>query len=162
MRLVKGDLFKVEADAIGHGVNCRGVMGAGIAKVFKAKWPQMFSDYKSMCDLGLAPGHSEVYLTDTNQILVNLFTQDEPGPNATKEWLRLALADASQKLFNLSDPDDGKVVFAMPLVGCGIGGLEFADLWTTLELMNQIWGNYIEYVVVYTDDNEELVPEEWR
>jgi O-acetyl-ADP-ribose deacetylase (regulator of RNase III) len=160
IRLEKGDLFKVEANAIGHGVNCEGAMGAGIAKAFKARWPQMFDDYRSMCNLGVTPGFAEVYLTDQDQMIVNLFTQDKPGPNASKEWLRLALADASQKLYNYSDPDAGKVVFAMPLVGCGIGGLEFNDLWSTLNLMDQIWGRYIDYVVVYNDDNEGLIPKE--
>jgi O-acetyl-ADP-ribose deacetylase (regulator of RNase III) len=32
---IEGDLFNSDAQALAHGVNIRGVMGAGIAKPFK-------------------------------------------------------------------------------------------------------------------------------
>ena len=29
-----------------HQVNCQGVMGAGIAKQIRARWPEVYEDYK--------------------------------------------------------------------------------------------------------------------
>lgn len=38
MKIITGDLFEqTHLDAIGHGVNCKGVMGAGIAAQFKKR-----------------------------------------------------------------------------------------------------------------------------
>lgn len=42
-----GDLLDANVDFIFHQVNCEGIMGAGIAKMIKAKWPKVFNEYKS-------------------------------------------------------------------------------------------------------------------
>ena len=39
---IKGDIFKSNADAILHQVNCQGVMGSGIAKQVKENFPVVF------------------------------------------------------------------------------------------------------------------------
>ena len=41
----KGDIFNSSADIICHQVNCQGVMGAGIAKEIRARYPKVFEDY---------------------------------------------------------------------------------------------------------------------
>ena len=38
----KGDLFESNCEALVNAVNCIGVMGAGIAHVFKVRYPDMF------------------------------------------------------------------------------------------------------------------------
>ena len=47
--LINGDLLdafdKGEVDVIGHVVNCCGVMGSGIAKSIKKKYPEVFEYY---------------------------------------------------------------------------------------------------------------------
>lgn len=44
----EGDLFEVQGN-IGHGVNCSGVMGKGIALEFKRRYPEMFKSYRNLC-----------------------------------------------------------------------------------------------------------------
>src|SRR5438105_4012234 len=48
---VSGDLFqnRFKAQALGHGCNCQGSMGAGIAKGFKERYPEMFEEYRRLC-----------------------------------------------------------------------------------------------------------------
>ena len=41
-----GDLLDAHVDIIFHVTNCMGVMGAGIAKSIKNKWPKVFTEYK--------------------------------------------------------------------------------------------------------------------
>ena len=50
IEFVKGDIFESHCFAAVNPVNCVGVMGAGLAKQFKERYPQMFKDYKKRCD----------------------------------------------------------------------------------------------------------------
>ena len=45
----EGDLFRAPSGIICHQVNCKGVMGRGVAKTFKEKYPFAFSQYKDLC-----------------------------------------------------------------------------------------------------------------
>ena len=45
----EGDLFRAPNGIICHQVNCKGVMGRGVAKTFKEKYPFAFSQYKDLC-----------------------------------------------------------------------------------------------------------------
>lgn len=47
IREVYGDLLDTECDVIAHQVNCMGVMGSGVAKAIKEKYPEVFSEYKN-------------------------------------------------------------------------------------------------------------------
>lgn len=48
---VSGDLFADEhcVQAFAHGCNCQGSMGAGIAKTFRARYPEMYEEYRRRC-----------------------------------------------------------------------------------------------------------------
>lgn len=41
----RGNIFDTKADVICNAVNCIGVMGAGVAKAFADKFPEMYWSY---------------------------------------------------------------------------------------------------------------------
>jgi hypothetical protein len=43
IRYQTGDIFTSSAQVIVNPVNCRGVMGAGLARAFKQRYPEMFA-----------------------------------------------------------------------------------------------------------------------
>lgn len=45
MLILNGDLFKTPFEIIAHQVNCQGVMGSGVAKQVKEKFPYVYSTY---------------------------------------------------------------------------------------------------------------------
>lgn len=49
IKYVKGNILESDAEALVNPVNCVGVMGTGLAKQFKAKYPEMFDKYKELC-----------------------------------------------------------------------------------------------------------------
>ena len=51
IKIVKGDLMQATENIIGHQVNCQGVMGSGVAKSVKEKFPKAFERYKGFVDL---------------------------------------------------------------------------------------------------------------
>ena len=79
---IKGDIFESGADVILHQVNCQGVMGSGVAKQVREKYPSVYKSYKEFCDryepgdlLGVAlPGQA-----DESTIIINIFAQDKFG-----------------------------------------------------------------------------------
>ena len=46
---VKGNIFNTKAQTVVNTVNCVGVMGKGIALVYKLRYPKMFDIYKDYC-----------------------------------------------------------------------------------------------------------------
>ncbi len=47
-----GDMFACDMQTIVNTVNCVGIMGKGIAQIFKKKYPAMFKDYDDRCARG--------------------------------------------------------------------------------------------------------------
>ena len=91
-----GNIFTTRAQAIGHGVNTKGVMGAGIAFSVRLMYPEVYLEYRELCESGeLQPGDVYTALDENSgRYIVNLASQDAPGANARLEWLRASLSRA--------------------------------------------------------------------
>lgn len=50
IKIIKGDLLSVTHGIIGQQVNCQGVMGSGVAKQIKEKYPMAFEGYRGIID----------------------------------------------------------------------------------------------------------------
>jgi O-acetyl-ADP-ribose deacetylase (regulator of RNase III) len=137
MEVVKGNLFDYsykQGFAIGHGCNVDGAMGAGIAKSFRAMFPDMYLMYRVLCESGRAPVgdfQSWSYWNHYEPGPVfwgyNLFTQDRPGPCARIEWIDSSIALA------VEDAERQGVKLAIPEIGCGIGGLNPREVYAVFE-----------------------------
>lgn len=121
----KGNIFDSEAEVIGHGVNTYGVMGAGIAKQIRERFPHVYAAYRRACDSGnFLPGMTlPVEDPDTGVWIMNLASQERPGADARLEWLEESLTEALRQM-----PNVGLTSLALPQIGAGIGGLEWDDV----------------------------------
>lgn len=121
----QGDLFTCGLPAIAHGVNCRGVMGAGIARQFRSRYPKMFQSYRRRCLRGeLLPGEIVPWKHHDGTVIYNLATQQEPGADAQPWMITAAVGQMITEAYH-----DFRITrIAMPLIGCGIGGLTRTDL----------------------------------
>ena len=128
-KFLKGDMFATQPELNGtvieaycHGSNCIGVMGAGVALLFKRKYPAMYKEYHERCIKGeFFGGDCMTYNKPKlyKQVIFNMFSQEKPGPNASYEWLQKSFQKmvVSAKLLGITK-------IAMPLIGAGIGGLD--------------------------------------
>ena len=124
-----GDLFSQGITALGHGVNCQGLMGAGIAPEFRRRWPAMFEAYRQQCQAGrLRPGGLFAWSGPDGMTVLNLATQDRPGRHATLDAVHRSVA-AAVKYCERHQIDQ----FAIPRLGAGIGGLDWADVSAMVE-----------------------------
>lgn len=131
-----GDLFTSGIRAIGHGINIRGRMGAGIAKAFSTLYPDMFEEYRALCESGdIRVGTTWLWEDPTSDdIVLNIASQDNPGPHARIEWLESGVVDAIRQLRDL-DPETK--VIGLPRIGCGIGGLDWHEVRFVLDQIAQ-------------------------
>ena len=121
----KGDLFaQTDVGAIGHGVNISGSMSGGIAVPFKNKFPDMHQEYVELCSSGdLKLGDVFVYHDDsTGKTVFNIASQQMPGADASLEAVETGLRKSLELALSL-----GIDSLAIPRIGCGIGGLNWAD-----------------------------------
>ena len=125
LTLRQGDLFFSRAQAVAHGVNIKGFMGAGVAKEFRIRYPVMYSEYKALCvSDGLPAGGVFPWRdAESGRWVYNIASQDEPGPHARLEWVE---SGVREMIAHATDMGVGTI--AMPRIGCGIGGLRWSDV----------------------------------
>lgn len=125
-----GNIFTTDAEAIGHGVNTEGVMGAGIAFSVRVMFPEIYKSYRDLCKADkLQPG--EVFTAidpRSRKYIVNLASQDKPGANARLEWVKSSLSTALNSL-----AIEGVRTLALPRIGAGIGGLNWTEVRSAIE-----------------------------
>lgn len=119
-----GDLFASRAQTLVNTVNCVGVMGKGVALEFKKRWPAMFVDYQRRCEQGeVCLGEPYLYRDAADASIINFPTKDHwrsPSRIADIErGLDYLVAHASEW---------GIKSLALPPLGCGNGGLEWAEV----------------------------------
>jgi len=83
MQYVKGNVLDAKHGIIGHQVNCRMVMGAGLAKQIRDKYPMVFTEYQEI--MGAAPYHARLGKCQLVQVgpdmyVANLFGQADFAP----------------------------------------------------------------------------------
>lgn len=117
----EGDIFTTEAPAIGHGINNKGVMGAGIALQFKQRYPDMYETYRNACEQGVVRGgFCYPWILDGGKgMILNICSQEEPGANASYDFLVQGVKQALSQAVWYNFP-----TIALPRIGSGIGGLD--------------------------------------
>ena len=63
----KGNIFDTKADVICNAVNCIGVMGAGVAKAFADKFPEMYWSYQNSCNSKMVNIGKGVWIKSENE-----------------------------------------------------------------------------------------------
>jgi O-acetyl-ADP-ribose deacetylase (regulator of RNase III) len=113
----KGDLLKAEQSIIAHQCNMQGVMGSGVAKAIKEKYPDAFSVYRYQLSAGIVRLGDYCAVKISDKIIVNIFSQDKYTPRDIRHTSYDALEIAFRTLKSRYDGD-----IAMPKIGCGLGG----------------------------------------
>lgn len=132
LKVVNGDLLTAFDDgipAIGHQVNCQGVMGAGLARQIRNHYPKVYEQYK-MAYNGSPDllGKIQPILIDKNKTVVNLFAQDGYGRNGLYTDYN-ALSECLSKLRNYVDHN-----VALPFgLGAGLAGGDWNRIYNMIE-----------------------------
>lgn len=133
MKFVNGDITDIEYGAIIQQVNCRGVMGAGVAKALYTKWPVIKSKYEWFSD---RTNKNALYgmiqtINVTPQITVyNSFSQFDYGTHdkQTNEAMLINNINMICKAYAGLYAQSGNYipVYVPYGIGCGLGGGNWA------------------------------------
>lgn len=154
IQFVTGDLFanRFQVEALAHGCNCQGSMGAGIAVSFRERYLEMHEEYRRRCKAEpreFNPGDVFLWREAGAPAVFNLGTQENYWRSrATYENVERCL----REMRSLADAEGIKSI-AMPRVGAGHGGLSWKKLKPIVE---QIFGDWSGALYIY----EEYAPEE--
>src|SRR5579883_918495 len=91
IRYVRGDLFDSKAQTLVNPVNCRGVMGKGLAKLFKDRWPLMFRQYQEACKKREVRPGSPLLFKDEDRQILSVPTKDDWKKPSTLEMVEAGL-----------------------------------------------------------------------
>lgn len=147
---IKGDLFKTELEVIVHGCNAQGVMGSGIAKVVKQKYPEAFKEYRRKYEEGKLKLGSIVSVSYLDKVIVNAITQEFYGRDPNTRYVSYdAIASVFEKLEKNLPPYDIYEV-ALPMIGAGLGN----GNWNIIEkIIEESTSKLKPFVYVVKDKN---------
>lgn len=134
IRYTTGNLLDASADALVNTVNTVGVMGKGIALMFKEQFPENAKRYERACAAnGLTAG--SIFVTESSDMfgprwIINFATKKHWRHPSKIEWIRSGLNELRDFLVS----NDVKSV-AIPPLGAGNGGLEWNDVRSEIQLV---------------------------
>lgn len=153
---ISGDLFSHQAKSpdytivYAHACNCQGSWGAGVAAVFKRRFPEAYGVYKKHCEKSESRallGTSLVIpaFLDAGKVYVAcLFTSNfsgkrKLGPGDIVQWTDLAMSDLVQQLDELRangsniEEEAGLSVVNMPKINAGLFAVPWEETEAVLE-----------------------------
>lgn len=129
----KGNMFDSNADCFINTVNCEGFMGKGIAYQFKMRFPANNKSYIKACRTGDLKVGSIHYFVEDGTTIINFPTKDKWREDSKIEYI----VKGMDSLVALLPKLEVKKI-AIPPLGCGNGGLIWADVKEIIE--NKIVG----------------------
>ena len=156
VRYVAGDLFAnvYKAQALAHGCNCKGSMGAGIAVGFRERYPAMYGEYRRRCKATpreFNVGDAFLWKEEGPPWVFNLGTQEDYWRSrATYEGVETTL----RAMRTLAE-GEGISSIAIPRIGTGYGGLSWKKLRPLVDAVFAPWPGtlyvYEEYIPLPVD-----------
>lgn len=117
-----GDIFDSFSKTLVNTVNCVGVMGKGIARDFKERYPSMFKEYVQLCNAGeVRPGQPYYYGDLCGASIINFPTKDH-----WRSPSKLSYIVSGLDWFRANYKELGITSIAFPPLGCGNGGLTWS------------------------------------
>jgi len=120
----RGNLLEADVEALVNTVNTVGVMGKGVALMFKEAFPDNFQAYAEACNQGeVAVGR--MFVTERDVLIgprwiINFPTKQHWRSRTRMEWVEAGLADLVRVI-----QEKGIRSVAVPPLGCGNGGLRW-------------------------------------
>ena len=124
----EGNVCNTECDTFAIPVNCKGVMGAGLALWFKNNFPKFFTAYqKALRIKALYPGNPCLIKLDGVKVVM-FPTKDDWKQDSSMQMIEdgLLAVRRSKELWKISS-------IAFPALGCGCGKLNWNDVKSLIE-----------------------------
>lgn len=127
IRYAKGNLLDAQVDALVNTVNTVGVMGKGVALMFREQFPENYAEYAVACKDG-AVRVGSMFVTERKGMfgprwIINFPTKQHWRYPSKLEWIAAGLDDLKHVI-----AAKGIKSIALPPLGAGNGGLDWAEV----------------------------------
>jgi O-acetyl-ADP-ribose deacetylase (regulator of RNase III) len=127
IRTLKGNILSSTTHAIVIPVNCVGVMGAGLAKQFKQKYPEVFVTYYKACMRG-ALSEGDCFTVNHNDkgksvLFILAATKNHWRDDSNLDKVKNCIVRIKEIVENNHIPS-----VSIPALGAGLGKLEWSDV----------------------------------
>jgi len=127
-----GDILRADAEALVNTVNCVGIMGRGVALQFKNEFPANFKAYEAACARDeVRPG--KMFVFETRELTGPKFIINFPTKRHWRGKSRMEDIDSGLKALVEEVRNRGIRSIAIPPLGSGLGGLNWADVRPRIE-----------------------------
>lgn len=123
MNFTKGNVLDIPKIYICHQVNCRGVMGSGLAKQIKIKWKKAYDWYIKYCNNKTAKellGTICSVSVEDNIQIIHMFAQD--GYGTDKRYTDYEAFKKCLEAIKFYIPKENSILRFPYGIGCGLGG----------------------------------------
>jgi O-acetyl-ADP-ribose deacetylase (regulator of RNase III) len=135
INIVEGDLLQATEDVLIQSVNCRGVMGSGLAKQIRKKYPLVYTQYKALCNFKKPDellGECQLVTCTDGKIVANLFGQRDYGNDGKQYTNTYALQNALFEVLMVAKSFKYSVAIPWQL-GSGLGGADWNDVYQIID-----------------------------
>ena len=158
MKIIEGNLLDLFDEGvfkyIAHQVNCQGVMGSGIAKQVKKRYPTVFEGYLDFIEVreNDTIGLASIDYVDDGRYIIQLFGQqnyDKSQRHTNYSALASALVNAVSQISDRSYSNLTSIGIPYKM-SCGLGGGDWSIVTLLLEDLEKIYN--VEFVAVKLEE----------
>lgn len=147
IRIIEGDITKTDKDIIVQQVNCKGLMGAGLAKTIMQRYDNVKNEYqtfrnkelntlvKDECLLGMV-NYVDVY---DGKIIANIFGQVDVRKNRNDKSVYTVKSALIKGIEDVKDKAEkiGLSIAIPTYIGCGLAGGNWEEIKSEIEAIFQ-------------------------
>lgn len=166
IEFINGNILDSEDDMICHQVNCKAVMGAGLAKQIANKFKNVFNEYKAKCAMYSFNSNNllgscdfvECKSNNGNKLIItNLYGQNDIGIKVRQTNYEF-LYQSLEKMFNYLN--EQSILYNRPYnvgipykLGCGLAGGNWHIVYAMIESFAISYPNISIKIYKYEDSN---------
>ena len=122
-----GDIVHMNSGIICHQVNCRGVMGAGLARNIREEYPKVYKDYMLAYQAGhLQLGNVVISKIKKHLYIASICGQNDYGRNVSNQYTDYkAITEGLERVQKFSNDNKVCPIYVPHHMGCGLGGGEW-------------------------------------
>lgn len=143
---LRNSIFESPAQTLVNTVNLEGVMGKGIALEFKTRYPEMYKQYRRVCETKeFKVGGLHLWRGPDKWVL------NFPTKTTWRKPSRMEYIEAGLEKFVSSYEDMGITSISFPPLGCGNGQLQWEDVRPVME-------SYLKKLPIHVYVHDRQVP----
>lgn len=143
-------MFADNPDILVCPTNCKGVMGAGLAKKFKQDFPAPSRRYTNRCETTNVKPGDLIRFDEGVRELWFIPTKNDWRNESEIEWIKTAVLNIQKEFARILATQKEPTAIHIPALGCGLGGLEWSAVKAIFEKEFEVWkGNPVLDIKIF-------------